>query len=153
MEYNGYLFSGNDPVAKIRHGEIIPLDGARMLLYLAAGGSFETWLESRAIDRHRPNSRILKKILRLTDSSDAATVRLDLPAPDDELEPAKRALQLDSLDSTSIEKVEIGYPWMHLLSTDSVTLEDANILAQCVQTMSQRELKVFSRPDIQRTKI
>ncbi len=86
MEYNGYLFSGNDPVAKIRRGEIVPLDGARMPLYLAAGGSFETWLESRAIDRHRPNSRILKKVLRLTDSSDAATVRLDLPAPDDGLE-------------------------------------------------------------------
>lgn len=74
MEYNGYLFSGNDPVAKIRRGEIVPLDGARMPLYLAAGGSFETWLESRAIDQHRPNSRILKKILRLTDSSDAAAV-------------------------------------------------------------------------------
>lgn len=49
--------------------------------------------------------------------------------------------------------MEIGYPWMHLLSTDSVTLEDANILAQCVQTMSQRELKVFGRPEIQRANI
>ena len=86
MEYNGYLLSGNDPVAEIRRGQVVPLDSTRMPLYLAAGGSFEAWLESRAIDRHRPNSRILKKILRLTDSSDAATVRLDLPAPDDGLE-------------------------------------------------------------------
>ncbi len=74
MENNGYLFSGKDPVAKIRRGEIVPLDGARMPLCLVAGGGFETWLESRAIDRHRPNSRILKKVLRLTDRSDAAAV-------------------------------------------------------------------------------
>lgn len=74
MEYNGYLLSGNDPVAEIRRGQVVPLDSTRMPLYLAAGGSFEAWLESRAIDRHRPNSRILKKVLRLTDSSDTAAV-------------------------------------------------------------------------------
>lgn len=74
MEYNGYLLSGNDPVAEIRRGQVVPLDSTRMPLYLAAGGSFEAWLESRAIDRHRPNSRILKKVLRLSDSSDAAAV-------------------------------------------------------------------------------
>lgn len=31
------------------------------------------WLESRAIDRHRTNSRILKRILRLGDTSDLNT--------------------------------------------------------------------------------
>lgn len=45
-----------------------------MPLYLANGGDFEQWLESREIDRHRPNSRILKKMLRLTDTSDIAAV-------------------------------------------------------------------------------
>lgn len=74
MEYDGYLLSGNTPVARIQGGRILPLDIARMPLYLAAGGRFEDWLVSRAIDRHRPNSRILKKVLRLTDSSDAAAV-------------------------------------------------------------------------------
>ena len=39
--------------------------------------------------------------------------------------------------------MEIGCPWGHLLSTDSVSLEDANTLAQCVRAMSKRELKVF----------
>ena len=66
MEYNGYLLSGNDPVAEIRRGQVVPLDSTRMPLYLAAGGSFEAWLESRAIDRHRPNSRIVKKVLVMT---------------------------------------------------------------------------------------
>lgn len=72
MEYNGYLLSGNTPVAQIRRGQIVPLDKSRMPLYLLAGGKLEDWLVSRAIDRHRPNSRILKKVLRLTDSSDSA---------------------------------------------------------------------------------
>jgi len=74
MEYNGYLLSGDIPVAQVQHGQIIPLDRARMPLYLSAGGKFENWLVSRAIDCHRPNSRILKKVLRLTDSGDIAAV-------------------------------------------------------------------------------
>ena len=74
MDYSGYLFSGDIPVAQIQNGRVVPLDKARMPLYLAKGGDFEEWLCSRAIDRHRPNSRILKKMLRLTDSSDAAAV-------------------------------------------------------------------------------
>lgn len=45
-----------------------------MPLYFAVGGSFENWLVSRAIDRQRPNSRILKRVLHLTDSRDAAAV-------------------------------------------------------------------------------
>lgn len=74
MEYNGYLLSGDTMVAQIQRGQIIPLDKSRMPLYLAAGGKLEDWLISRAIDRHRTNSRILKKVLRLTDSSDLAAV-------------------------------------------------------------------------------
>ena len=74
MEFNGYLLSGNAPTAQIQRGRIIPLDQSRMPLYLAAGGKLEDWLVSRAIDRHRTNSRILKKVLRLTDSSDLAAV-------------------------------------------------------------------------------
>ncbi len=41
MEYNGYLLSGNTPVAQIQRGQVIPLDRSRMPLYLAAGGKFE----------------------------------------------------------------------------------------------------------------
>ena len=79
----------------------------------------------------------------LTLASPANTHRLNLPATDDGLEQAKRALGLDSLDSAVIGDVEIGYPWAHLLPMDSVTLEDANTLAECVRAMSNRELKVF----------
>ncbi len=79
----------------------------------------------------------------LTLASPAGTVRLDLPAPEDELEQAKAALRLDDLSGAVIREVEIGCPWGHLLSTDSVSLEDANTLAQCVRAMSKRELKVF----------
>lgn len=74
MDFNGYLMSGNTAVAQIQNGRIIPLDQSRMPLYLAANDDLETWLANRAIDRHRTNSRILKKILRLTDSSDLAAV-------------------------------------------------------------------------------
>ena len=79
----------------------------------------------------------------LTLASAAGAVRLDLPAEDAEMERAKRALGLDSLDSAAIRDVEIGYPWAHLLPTDAITLEDVNVLAQCVRAMSGEELRVF----------
>ena len=52
----------------------MPLDMARMPLYLRDNDDILGWLEARAIDRHRPNSRILKKVLCLSDSSDLAAV-------------------------------------------------------------------------------
>ena len=79
----------------------------------------------------------------LTLGSPTGTVRLDLPSSDDELDQAKRALRLDDLSGAAIEAVEIGYPWAHLLPTDSVTLEDANVLAECVRGMAKEELRVF----------
>lgn len=74
MEYNGYLLSGDTPVAEIKQGRVIPLDKTRMPLFLAAGGQLEYWLVSRAIDHRRPNARILKKVLLLSDASDLAAV-------------------------------------------------------------------------------
>lgn len=104
MEYNGYLLSGNTPVAQIQSGRIIPLDSSRMPLYLAAGGNFEDWLVSRAIDRHRPNSRILKKVLRLTDSSDvAAVLRAHAATITDNY-----WVRMDGEDSLSYEKVQFS---------------------------------------------
>ncbi len=79
----------------------------------------------------------------LTLASPTGACRLNLPAPDDELERAKRALGLDDLGGAAIKSVEIGYPWAHLLPTDAVTLEDANVLAECVQGMTGEELRVF----------
>lgn len=74
LDMNGAIMSGDSPVAKIEAGRVIPLCKERMPIYLTRGGDLEVWLTSRAIDRHRPNSRILKKMLRLTDTSDLATV-------------------------------------------------------------------------------
>ncbi len=79
----------------------------------------------------------------LTLASPTGTVRLNLPAFEDDLEQAKKALRLDSLDSAAIRDVEIGYAWAHLLPMDGITLEDANTLAECVQEMSEQELRVF----------
>ena len=39
--------------------------------------------------------------------------------------------------------MEIGYPWAHLLPRDAITLEDANVLAECVRGMTREELRVF----------
>ena len=79
----------------------------------------------------------------LTLTSPTGSICLNLPAFEDDLEQAKRALGLDSLDSAVIRDAEIGYAWAHLIPMDSITLEDANTLAQCVRAMSKRELKVF----------
>lgn len=79
----------------------------------------------------------------LTLASPTSTHCLNLPATDDDLEQAKRALGLDSLDSTVIKGMEIACPWAHLLPMDSVTLEDANTLAQCVQGMTAQEQRLF----------
>ena len=80
----------------------------------------------------------------LTLVSPTGTYRLDLPASDAEFEQARGALGLDSLDSAVIGDVEIGYPWAHLLDMDSITLQDAHILAKCVREMTKQELKVLS---------
>lgn len=74
VSFTGQLMSGDMVIAEIIEGRITPIAREQMPLYLARGGPLENWLESRAIDRHRPNSRILKKMLRLTDTSDSATV-------------------------------------------------------------------------------
>ncbi len=74
MNFSGYIMSGDAAVARVNDNNVEPIIKERMPLYLANGGSFSEWLASRAIDRHRPNSRILKKMLRFTDTSDISTV-------------------------------------------------------------------------------
>lgn len=74
VAYHGYLMSGDREIARIENDKIIPMKMEQMPLLLMRGGSLEDWLKSRAIDRHRPNSRILKKILRLNDAGDIAAV-------------------------------------------------------------------------------
>ena len=80
----------------------------------------------------------------LTLVSPTASHRICLPASDEQMEAAKRALRLDSLENAVIDDVKIDYPWAHMLPMDGITLEDANTLAECVQAMSACELRVFS---------
>ena len=49
-------------------------DDALCPLYLRRTENLDGWLASRAIDSHRPNSRLLKKALHLTERDDVSTV-------------------------------------------------------------------------------
>ncbi len=69
----GYVMSGNTAVARFEGRVVTPLFPACAPLCFRNGGDLECWLETRAIDRHRTNSRILKRVLRLGDTSDLNT--------------------------------------------------------------------------------
>ncbi|MDR0380728.1 MAG: HipA domain-containing protein [Oscillospiraceae bacterium] len=68
------LLSKNTPVAKIINGALAPLLPARLPLFLRRTGDAQTWLASRAIDGHRANSRLLKRVLRLEHKDDLTAV-------------------------------------------------------------------------------
>ena len=70
---NGYLMHKDTIVSRIEN-DIVLDESAFMPLQLHKGASIEGWLASRAIDKHRTNSRLLKKVMRITDTSDIATV-------------------------------------------------------------------------------
>lgn len=70
---NGWIMSGDTAVASFYGRIVTPILPERCPLCFQKGGDLELWLESRAIDRHRTNSRILKRILRLGDTSDLNT--------------------------------------------------------------------------------
>ena len=70
---NGKLMSGDREIASIRDNEIVDCVEALLPLYLKRTRNLEGWLASRAIDAHRTNSRLLKKVLRLKTSDDAET--------------------------------------------------------------------------------
>lgn len=61
---------------------------------------------------------------------------LYLPASDDNLEYAKRALDLDDLSQAAVSSVEFKAPHLKdLIPTGLVTVEEAHALAQCLQDM------------------
>ena len=70
---NGWIMSGDTVVAAFQGRVVTPILPEHCPLCFQKGGDLEAWLESRAIDRHRTNSRILKRILRLGDTSDLNT--------------------------------------------------------------------------------
>ena len=67
MSYLFILESLRTNINEIINEDLIPL-------YLKNTGNVEKWLETRAIDCHRANSRLLKKALRLAEKDDTSTV-------------------------------------------------------------------------------
>ena len=85
-------------------------------------------------------------VMRLTLAMSKNTFSLSLPAGEDRLEQAKRALEIEDFSQASITAVKFAFP--HLdgpLPLDAVSVEDANTLALCLHEMEQEDgaLKKF----------
>lgn len=75
MNNQNYLIMSKDiQVAKWTNGELTVLNENLLPLYLRRVHNADMWLETRAIDSHRANSRLLKKALRLQEKDDVSTV-------------------------------------------------------------------------------
>lgn len=68
------ILSADTVVALWQDGKLTVVNDALLPLYLKRISNAELWLESRAIDSHRANSRLLKKALRLAEKDDVSTV-------------------------------------------------------------------------------
>lgn len=71
---NGYLMSKNVIIAEIHDNNIRVIKEELLPLLIKKTMSIELWLENRVIDKHRPSSRVLRKMLRLTTSDDIEVV-------------------------------------------------------------------------------
>jgi len=69
-----YVMSGDRVTGKWENESFTLCDQALAPMYLVNTGNVYRWLETRAIDYHRANSRLLKKALRLTEKDDVSTV-------------------------------------------------------------------------------
>lgn len=66
--------SGSEKVAEWKNSSLTVFNKALLPLFLCRVSDADMWLETRAIDSHRANSRLLKKALRLTERDDISTV-------------------------------------------------------------------------------
>lgn len=73
IDSTGYIMSADRQVVKIENGLVVDVDKQFAPLHFVNGKDFTSWLEGRAIDSHRANSRLLKKVLRLANRDDANT--------------------------------------------------------------------------------
>lgn len=69
-EYTGYIMSENDVVAEFDHGVLIHLDYDRCPLIIKRTKSLEAFLKTRAIDTSRTNSRLLRKLLNIKETTE-----------------------------------------------------------------------------------
>lgn len=71
---NYEILSGNTVVAVWMNGNLDVINEDLLPLFLKRISDADKWLETRAIDSHRANSRLLKKALRLAERDDISTV-------------------------------------------------------------------------------
>ena len=71
---NFLILSGDILVAKWENNNLEIVNVDLLPLYLKNTGNVEKWLETRAIDHHRANSRLLKKALSLAERDDISSV-------------------------------------------------------------------------------
>ena len=71
--HSGFVMSGETPVARFEGRYVLPLENSLVPLCFRNGGDLGDWLKHRAIDSSRANSRVLKRILNITDVSDEGT--------------------------------------------------------------------------------
>lgn len=74
MEMNYLIMSGDTVTAKWENGKLTVINDQLLPLYLRYIHNPDMWLETRAIDSHRANSRLLKKALLLKEKNDLCTV-------------------------------------------------------------------------------
>lgn len=75
MAYRDYeILNGDTVVAKWENSSLTVINEKLLPLYLRRIHNADMWLETRAIDSHRANSRLLKKALRLAEKDDVSTV-------------------------------------------------------------------------------
>ncbi len=68
------ILNGDTVAAEWINNELKVINHNMLPLYLDLTGNVQKWLETRAIDSHRANSRLLKKALRLTERDDISSV-------------------------------------------------------------------------------
>ena len=71
---NYYIMSGNTITAEWKDNKLTVVNESLLPMFLHRVSDLNMWLETRAIDSHRANSRLLKKALRLTERDDISTV-------------------------------------------------------------------------------
>lgn len=74
IEHDYVIMSKDIPLAIWKDRNLTVLNEALLPLYLKRIHNADMWLETRAIDSHRANSRLLKKALRLKEKDDISTV-------------------------------------------------------------------------------
>lgn len=85
-----------------------------------------------------------KSVLRLSLASSKNTLTLALPASEEQLAAAKRALGVQDFAQAGIHGVEFAPDYQSaMIPTDCITVEDANWLARCLQQMSADEMRIY----------